>query len=61
MLEVDIAEPLCVEGRPADEEGDNHSGKQQEHTPLVALLSRALTKSGVQCSISQFLGNVISY
>ena len=45
MLEVDIAEPLGVEGCPADEEGDDHGSEQQEHTPLVALLSRALTIS----------------
>ena len=45
MLEVDVAESLGVEGCPADEEGDDHGSKQQEHTPLVALLSRALTIS----------------
>ena len=43
MLEVDIAEPLCVKRRPTDEEGDDDGGQQQEHSPLVALLSRALT------------------
>ena len=43
VLEVDIAEPLCVKRRPTDEEGDDDGGQQQKHTSLVALLSRALT------------------
>ena len=48
VLEVDVAEPLCVEGRPTDEEGDDHSSEKQQDTSLVTLLSRALAISSVQ-------------